>query len=62
MIRMGQGHRITNQTAESRGTMRENDTTAALQSRMAGQRRTAISRPEYGRRFAGFMGLVQTAR
>jgi hypothetical protein len=42
--------------------MREKDTTAALQSRMPGQRRTAITRPEYGRRFAGFMGLVQTAR
>jgi hypothetical protein len=35
--------------------MRENDT-AALQSRMPGQRRTPITRPEYGRWFAGFMG------
>jgi hypothetical protein len=33
--------------------MRESDTTAALQSRM----RTAITRPDYGRWRAGFMGF-----
>ena len=46
---------------EEQKTLRINDATA-LQSRMPRQRPSAITRPDYGRRFAGFMGLVETAR
>jgi hypothetical protein len=60
MIRMGQPSNHESDGEEQK-MLRINDA-AALQSRMPGQRRSAITRPEYGRRFAGFMDLVQTAR
>ena len=60
MIRMGRPSNHESDGEEHK-MLRTNDA-AALQSRMPGQRRSAIIRPEHGRRFAGFMDLVQTAR